>query len=724
MSLRPIYRALFLALAALAVAGFTVACGADTVENQAPTLTLNVSSEETYVVGDDVVQIQATATDPDDGKVSFEVVNRPERAELQTFSNSALFTWDPITSDVTNGEPLRLIFVAKDAQGERAEAVVNVTILAGNGTPKFSTASSKLYDPNSDKPLSFEVEVRDDDSRQVILSMPDEKAPEGASFQQVDDKRGEFTWNPSVGQRSKRVHSVTFVADDSQNDPVSLEVTIILQKGGGGGGGGTTDPDPTQSCEDTPIIHDPIGAQRTIDDYEIEASFSASAAAKYDAAYLYWTTDDAMNVEAEFESADMKIDGTLLRAAIPNLLLPEGSTKTVYYSICALDQEAPEDAEDAFVCVPGSVYFSFNAYSPDEASCVDDSAGSSFSSATLIPDDVYGTHALCEGSADFHKFTVQAGEVVDLYLTYSLGQQIDIKLYDDAQKQRDNISFSDCYGIAYIPLQAPDTGEKTWFVEVSGDDAPYQITAYREQGGGGTCGDEDLEPNDTAGNATLVFEETETFQGASICEQDDVDIYAFDMLVGDEVDASLTFTHANGDLDVSLFAPSQADNVAYGSVSVADGLSEDDNEQVVHVAEESGIYYLLVTTIDEPNSYDLTISTPCGDDDSFGSSNHSQAGAALIEPLTYPDLKMCAGRPDWYQRTGFVGKSVLAEVTVGQGARASDVDFSVYNANGRLETATVDGDSLNLDFTPTSQEQYFYKVSGTKDMIYELTFLD
>jgi hypothetical protein len=708
----------------LACAGVFAGCGADTAENTPPTLTLNVSTEETYVVGDDVVQIQATARDPDGDRVSFEVVNRPERAELQTFPNSALFTWDPITSDVTDGEPLRLIFVAEDAQGERAEEVVNVTILPGNGKPKFLNASSKLYDPNSDDPLSFEVEVRDDDSRQVVLSMPADQAPAGAQFVQVGDKTGEFTWDPSVEQRRARVHSATFVADDDQNDPVALEVTIILQKGGGGGGG-TTDPNPTQSCEDSPINHAPLGAQRTIEDYEIEATFSASAAAKYDAAYLYWTTGDVMNADVEFDTADMKVDGTSLRAAIPNLLLPSGSSETLYYSICAIDNEAPDDAEDGFVCVPGGVYYSFHAYSPDETSCVDDSAGGSFSSATPIPDDVWGTNAVCEGAADFHEFTVEAGEIVDLYVAYSLGQDIDIKVYDDAEKQRDIVELSECYGIAYIPLEAPDAGQMTWYVEVSGADAPYQISAFREDGGGGGCGDENLEPNDTADNATLVFEELELFEEVSICTEDDIDIYAFDMLVGDQVDVLLEFIHADGDLDASLYAPSQSDEDLMDVYGVAEAWSTDDDEELTHVAAESGIYYLLVMTSDTPNFYDLAIGTTCGDDDSLGASNHTQSDAALITPDTHSGLKMCGGSQDWYERTGFADNPVLAELLVQQGARASDVDFSVHDSGGALvETATLDGDRLELDFTPTTQGQYFYKVSGPKDMVYELTLID
>lgn len=698
------------------------ACGADTAPNEAPTLTLDVGSQETYVVGEDVVQIQATAKDPEGGAVHFEVVNRPARAELQTFSNSALFTWDPITSDVTNGEPLRLIFVAKDDAGKRAERVVNLTILPGNGTPKFLTASSKLYDPNSDHPLEFDVEVRDDDSQQVTLTMPADQAPAGAHFEQSGPKTGTFRWDPSVQQQSQRVHSASFVADDGESDPVELKVTIILQRSGGG----TTDPDPTQTCDaDQAIVHTPLGAQRTLDDYEVVAQFSSSAAAKYDKAYLFWATGDAMNTDVDYESAEMKIDGAELHGGIPNLLLSAGESETVYYSICAMDEDAAEGAEDAFICEPGSYDYSFNAYSPDEASCIDDAgAGADFASATTIPDDLWGTHNTCSGSSDFHKITVAAGETVELYTLFSFGQDLDIKVYDDAQKQRDLVSWSDCYGIAYIPLEAPESGQKTWYVEVSGDDTPYQITAYRSQSGSNTCGDEDLEPNDTAADATLVFDAHKEISGASICTEDDVDIYAFDMLVGDEIQADLTFTHADGDLDASLYAPSQSDNVTMDNFGVADAWSTDDNEQLVHTAGESGIYYLLVVTSDTPNTYDLVLDKTCGDDDSFGSGNHSQSSAAIISPDTYPDLKQCAGQADWYQRTGFADKNVLAEVIVDQGARISEVSLEVYDDSGLVDSATVSNGRLELDFTPSSQGQYFYKVSAPSNMLYELTFLE
>lgn len=701
------------------------ACGEDVAPNEPPTLTLDVRSEETYVVGDDVILIQATATDPDGDGVSFEVVDKPVRAELQTFANSALFRWDPIASDVTGDTPRRLIFVATDSRGASAERVVNVNIRAGNGTPKFLNASSKLYDPDSGEPLAFDVEVRDDDSQDVELTMPAETAPAGASFTQTGPKSGEFSWDPSIEQRGVRVHSATFVADDGQSEPVVYEVTIIFQENGGGG----TDPDPTQTCDaDQPIVHAPLGAQRTLDDYQIEAAFSSAAAQKYDTAYVIWTTGDPLdNSDVDYDSRELEIDGTELRGAIPNLLLSAGESQTVFYSLCAVDQDAPETADDRFVCVPPNTYFSFAAYSPDESSCVDDAAaGDSFSSATTTPDSEWGDFHACSGAPDFHEITVSAGEVVEIFATYSKGQGVGIKLYDETQKPREAVATSDCYGIAYIQLEGPASGEQTWYLEVSGDDAPYQLTAWRDQQGGPQCGDEDLEPNDTVGEAVLVFEDDEQFSQMAICEQDDVDVYAWDMLAGDRVSVDVTFTHADGDIDASLFAPSQPDReVSPEGFGVAEGWSSDDDERFTHRAEESGIYHLAVFSSGEPNAYDLSISKTCGDNDAFGSSNHSMADAALFSPGDYPGLKACAGSADWYERTGFAGATVLAEVTVQQGARLSDVSFEVYDASGnRLESATLNNDRLDLAFEPPSRGQYFYKVSAPSSMIYDLTLFD
>ena len=83
------------------------ACGpqGNLEDNHRPELSLDVGSEETYIVGEDVIQIRLTASDPDDDALTFSVADKPERAEFTTFDRQAVFSWDPIPSDVSMGEP-------------------------------------------------------------------------------------------------------------------------------------------------------------------------------------------------------------------------------------------------------------------------------------------------------------------------------------------------------------------------------------------------------------------------------------------------------------------------------------------------------------------------------------------------------------------------------------------------------------------------------------------
>ncbi|MGM0558399.1 MAG: hypothetical protein ACQEVA_18585 [Myxococcota bacterium] len=709
----------------LVAALLATGCPADDPDNRAPELTLDVRSEETYVVGEDIIRIQANATDPDGDDITWEAVNAPDRAEFQTFSNSALLTWDPITSDVTGGEPRRLIIAATDSFGNRTERVVNVTILAGNGVPRFISGSSHLYDSEGDGPVSFEVQVRDDDSSNVSLTMDSETAPAGASFERLDPgsggiHRGEFKWTPTLQQRNTRIHSVTFVAEDGDNEPVTQQVSLIFQDNTGG----NTDPDPTEECgADRPIEHDPLKAQRTLDPYLIEAEFINGAEQTWDIAYLFWSDADPLNDADVYESSEMKIDGKNIRGVIPNPALPAGESETIFYSICLGDNDAPEGSEDAFICVPSSTLWSFHAYSPDDAQCIDDTAGSDFSTAEPISSQAWSSFRACDGSPDMHTVTVPAGETAEVYVTYSSGSGVSVTGYDQEQKERDIVIDSDCLGISYLELTAGQA-DTTYYVEVEAADAPYQIRAYGQTGSSG-CPDDEFEPNDTTSDAILIFEDEVDYPNMSVCEADDVDVYAWDMLVGDTALVETQFSHADGDIDMTMFAPSDRDNVEPDGLGVAEGWSTDDDEFIDYTAAESGVFHLAVFTQDEPNDYGFSFIRSCGDADAFGSSNHSRTSAALITPETYVDLKVCSGSPDWYERTGFADASVLAEVEIQQGARVSDVTFGVYDESGQLvKEATESNGRLNLDFTPSERGQYFYKVESDYSMVYSLTFLE
>ncbi len=115
------------------------------------------------------------------------------------------------------------------------------------------------------------------------------------------------------------------------------------------------------------------------------------------------------------------------------------------------------------------------------------------------------------------------------------------------------------------------------------------------------CEDDALEDNDTDGTPT---EWTAAHEELTLmaCVADD-DWHTFPLQAGDTVRIDLLFAHAGGDLDMALWSPSNVD------APDAVGTSEDDDEQIVFTASESGQHYLLVfnATSNLSNSYSLRV---------------------------------------------------------------------------------------------------------------------
>ncbi len=205
------------------------------VENLPPTVSLDVPTSIDHEVGDGLVRITVTGEDPEGGPIELGVVDAPSRADFQLFDGFAIFSWDPIASDITEaGSPMQLVFWVEDDHDVRAEKTVSLNILPGNGEPRFTSSPSIMHNVDSGKPVRFTVTVRDDDTEQVALAMLGDKAPDGALFTpNQGENSGEFEWEPTADQLKFRVHSVTFEARDGQSDPVQQKVTILFVKGGG-----------------------------------------------------------------------------------------------------------------------------------------------------------------------------------------------------------------------------------------------------------------------------------------------------------------------------------------------------------------------------------------------------------------------------------------------------------------------------------------------------------
>ena len=116
-----------------------------------------------------------------------------------------------------------------------------------------------------------------------------------------------------------------------------------------------------------------------------------------------------------------------------------------------------------------------------------------------------------------------------------------------------------------------------------------------------TCSDDGFEDNDSFGDPAPVTEGlTENLRS---CALDD-DYFSIQLSVGDEITIDVSFSHAEGDIDLALFNPS--------ATLVASSESATDDEQIVYTAPEAGIFVIRVHLyedlgVSEGNDYALDI---------------------------------------------------------------------------------------------------------------------
>ena len=195
---------------------------------------------------------------------------------------------------------------------------------------------------------------------------------------------------------------------------------------------------------------------------------------------------------------------------------------------------------------------------------------------------------------------------------------------------------------------------------------PNLRAAIPALGGGGTtgCTDDVLEANDTMATATpLDFGAT---VAAQVCPGN-IDLFAVDLATGERVIADTSFTHAQGDLDISLHDSTGA------RVTVAE--STTDNEHLEAAAAQTGRYYLMVYGYQNAtNTYDLT-ATKLPAELPAVATLRAQAGLGRVTlSWTYPSTGAVSG----------------VDVRVAQGSTAPSpfAGTSVYRGSGSRTVAT------------------------------------
>jgi len=739
-------------------------------DNQNPTLILSPSEQElSYKVGD-IIRITVLAKDDDGDELTLEYTSKVDN-ELSTLSSAVwipspqmgVFSWTPDSADITKSGPVELVFIAKDGRGGQTDRRVLIDIGAGNGAPRFESSSNELYNDCCDKPITVPVEVRDDDSESVTITMKD--APEGAEYTDQGGSagifKGRFTWQPDAEQAKRRVHSATFVADDGENPPEEQKLTIIIPPDKDFGIDISKEENTDSLCVGDSIIeYVQLPASRanitgtgnggaTL----VEAKLTPTGAQRYDDLFLVWERNDPL-VKADPDEPDemmMEDSFAIRRRDVPDTgsvewtieyeLDFDSDEQSFFYQVCAYDQDVEADDPEQIICAPAGapMFHSMRAYRSANVACIEEAAESfvadndSFETAISIPVEDWARGFLCPGNKDFMSVTVRPGYKVKPVVVYSPGAEVDIKLYDqDRNDVSTRLDTPACGGITTAELSVPMGGDTTtYYLELNGEDAIYHIqTIELERSAEDACLDDAIEPNEDVADAAELSLDGSVVKHDICPDGMDTDIYQFELQAGQKLDVLMNFPASNF-ADMTLFSPAEKSEVSKTSTGSAFTFEfQASDEPLSYEARSCGTHYLMVFSPDGSAVGDYNLSATvsegsCQDTDEFSAScNHDQSNAQLFGWNRPYDLQVCAKGEDWLKHKG-QETSILAELTLAETseASASDVEFEIYNLAGE-KLVSGEADDANgrvfLDYTFPDDNMYFFRIASDKNVDYEL----
>lgn len=294
---------------------------------------------------------------------------------------------------------------------------------------------------------------------------------------------------------------------------------------------------------------------------------------------------------------------------------------------------------------------------------------------------------------DWYQITVQPGfehVIATLVFTHADGD-IDLELYDAG-------------GIVIAVSQTTNDNEQIDFL-VSSDGTYYLRVFDFGSGSGNTYSlswdgmrtDDQYEENDDLASATALPEDT-----ALDAVQLDDDWYHITVLPGFErVIADLTFSHADGDLDLELYDSSQTRIGAPANSST-------DNERIAVDVVTSGEYYLKVYNFagnNTGNAYTLIWDAPA--DDLYEPNNDLASAYGLAENTSVSGIQL---DDDWY-RIDVTPGSLHLVIDLTFLHASGDLDIVLYNSAGTFRASSESSsDNEQIDFTVAAGGTYYLQI--------------
>ena len=220
------------------------------------------------------------------------------------------------------------------------------------------------------------------------------------------------------------------------------------------------------------------------------------------------------------------------------------------------------------------------------------------------------------------------------------------------------------------------------------------------------CADDVYELNNDAATATPLT--PGNYSGLSICDTQlspiDADWFKLTLAAGDNIEATISFSHAQGDLDLGLFKEGNYQQFAFYAPGVGD------TEKVSYTVTGSGNYYLVVFgtaagiySVPYQLSYEKSTGTSCAPDSKEPNNTMNQAyllDETETDGTTMPGLSICPGDVDTYAVLLDCGESLVA-----------GIDF--VNSNGDLDLYLYDSTLQNvLDQATTSNDYETVALDG------------
>lgn len=626
------------------------------------------------VVVGELFSLVLAAHDPDDDSLTYSAFGElPEGASFDKDSHT--FAWIPKVG--TQGQCVYVTFVVSDGQAFDRETARLCTVAERAEHPPRLLPVGDQY-PIEERLFELGLEATDQDGDPLTFAALD--LPVGAA---LDSATGRFRWTPGAGMAGTRFDVVFEVSDGGATDSQTVRF-FVAAPGTDPTGPRFVSVPPQEATVGVPFVLELNATTAGEATLVFSMAGGAPEGASFDAAtrLFRWTPP----IEAARRTVDVSFEVT--DGIHRDLLVVSISVRLAAVGECSGDAFEPNDTAALATDVEPGLYEGLSVC--DEA--------------------------VVEGGPDQDWFRVAArgGETVVLELRFEhAAGDLDAQLFVGDATTAAVVADSSSDGERLVYTASEDVALRLvvyGYASLAGEGTTavaYSLSVTRS--GAPACTDDDLEDNDEAGQAAWLSQGAlaESREGLRICPGDP-DWFALELAQGQVLELLVVFTHADGDLDAYLFAPS-------GAQVLVEAYSVSDDELIVFdPVPAPGAYRLLVEGYPADsvaNDYALLaeVRGPVGcAPDAFEPNDEPGEAHPIEGDVELRDMTLCASA-DWFAVSLTTGDTLLAEARPGPGS----LDLRLFGADGTTELVRTGAgeDARMLEHVAASTGTYFLEVT-------------